>query len=245
MESVKTQSAPKWAIALNRFSIFISEDFLGGPKALKIAWAINLHKFMTMFFVAFLMIWHKNYTTAAWVYLALHGTYGVCWLLKHAAFRDHKFEVKATIGGAVMTFILLGLYWVAPYLLISNVFGPNRSPTPDWLMALCISLFALGLTIMVASDCQKHFTLKYHKGLITDGMFRHIRHPNYLGEMLLYTSLALLVQHWIPWISLAVWWTIVFFPNMQMIEASISRYPGWEAYKARTGMLLPWRIFVK
>ena len=27
--------------------------------------------------------------------------------------------------------------------------------------------------------------------------------------------------------------------NMLMKEASMSRYPEWDAYKARTGMLLP------
>jgi hypothetical protein len=66
-----------------------------------------------------------------------------------------------------------------------------------------------------------------------------------LGEMMLYTSFALLVQHWLPWIVLAYWWTNVFFVNMLLIESSISRYPEWEAYKARTGRLLPWRFFTR
>jgi protein-S-isoprenylcysteine O-methyltransferase Ste14 len=245
METIKKQGAPNWVLAINALNTYLTQDLLGGPKLVKMAWVINLHKFLTVFVVALLMIWFNNYSTAAWVYMALHGTYGFCWLLKHVAFRDPRWETKATFGGAVVLFLLLATYWVAPYLLISDVLGANRPTPPNWLLAFCIALFILGLTIMVASDCQKNITLKYRQGLITEGMFKYVRHPNYLGEMMLYASYALLVQHWIPWIVLAYWWTMVFLINVLMIESSISRYPEWEAYKARTGLLLPWLFFIR
>ena len=38
---------------------------------------------------------------------------------------------------------------------------------------------------------------------------------------------------------LAFFWTAIFFPNMHAKDKSLSRYPEWAAYKARTGMLLP------
>jgi protein-S-isoprenylcysteine O-methyltransferase Ste14 len=242
METIKKQEAPNWVKAVHAFNTYLSQDLLGGPKLIKIAWAVNLHKFLSVFVIALFMILFNNYSTVAWVYLALHGTYGFCWLLKHVAFRDAKLETKATFGGAVFLFLLLATYWIAPYLIISNILGANRPTPSNWLLAFCIALFALGLTIMIASDCQKNITLKFRQGLITDGMFKYVRHPNYLGEMMLYFSLALLVRHWIPWVVLAYWWTTVFFVNMLVIESSLSRYPEWEAYKARTGMFLPWRF---
>ncbi len=242
METAKTQPAPDWARAIDTFNTFLVRDLLGGPKSIKMAWVINSHKFSTVFIVAFLMFWFNNYSTAAWVYMAVHGGYGFCWLLKHLAFRDPKWETKVTYAGAIVLFLLLATYWVAPYLLISGVLGINRPAPPDWLIAVSIALFALGLAIMIGADCQKQYTLKYRRGLITEGLFKYVRHPNYLGEMMIYASFALLVQHWIPWIILAYWWTTIFFVNMLMIEQSISRYPEWEAYKARTGMLLPWRL---
>ncbi len=39
---------------------------------------------------------------------------------------------------------------------------------------------------MLVSDAQKYYTLKYKKGLISDGMFYATRNPNYLGEIMLY-----------------------------------------------------------
>lgn len=243
MATVEKLEAPHWVRTINSFYTYLGQDFLGGPKLIKMAWVINMHKFLTVFVVALLMIWFNNYSTAAWVYMALHGSYGFCWLLKHVTFRDPKWETRITFGGAGSVFILLAAYWVAPYLLISDVLGLNRPAPPTWLIAFCIALFTVGLTTMFASDCQKRFTLKYRRGLITEGMFKYVRHPNYLGEMMLYAAYALLVQNWIPWAILAYFWTTFFLVNMLMIESSLSRYPEWEAYKARTGMLLPWRCF--
>ena len=64
-------------------------------------------------------------------------------------------------------------------------------PLPDFAWyCLCISLCILGCAIMIAADAQKYFTLRVQKGLITDGMHRYVRHPNYLGEIMIYGSTA-------------------------------------------------------
>jgi len=225
---------------VGRLNRTLSEDFLGGPRVLKMAWVINLQKATTLLFVGGLMVAYQNFSTAAWVYLALHGTYGLCWLLKHLAFPDASWEKRVTFGGAVSSWLLvLGLYWVFPVLLISPVLGPDHPQPSVALMSFCIGLHTLGVVIMMAADCQKSTTLKIRKGLITDGMFARVRHPNYLGEMMLYAAYALMVRHWIPWLILAWVWGGVFVTNMLHKEASMSRYPEWDAYRARTGMLLP------
>jgi protein-S-isoprenylcysteine O-methyltransferase Ste14 len=91
----------------------------------------------------------------------------------------------------------------------------------------------------MTADCQKYFTLKYHQGLIREGLFKYIRHPNYLGEIMLYASYALIVQHWIPWAILTWVWIGVFLVNILQKEASMSRYSEWTEYKKQSGMLIP------
>ena len=242
MDQVSRQKAPGWARSLKALNTYLTEELLGGRKVVKLAWPINLHKFSTVFVVAALMLAYDNRSRAAWVYLALHGTYGICWLLKHVAFPDPGWEVKGTIAGGAVVFGMLLTYWVAPFLLISDVLGENEPARSIWLLALCVSLHTFGIAVMLVSDAQKYFTLKARKGLITGGMFKYLRHPNYMGEMLVYGSYALLVGHWIPWAILAFWWLTIFVPNMHMIASSLSRYPEWDAYKKRTGMVLP-RLF--
>lgn len=213
----------------------LSEDFLGGPRVLKMAWVINFQKALTWAVVLGLMAAYGSFTTTAWVYLALHGTYGLCWLMKHYAFPDPGWERRVTFGGALMAFLLvLGPYWLLPWLLVSR-----RIEAPGPLLAAAISLHTLGVALMLSADCQKHFARKGKAGLITDGLHARSRHPNYLGEMMVYASYALLVQHWLGW-AVVVWvWSAVFLPNILMQEASLSRHPGWAEYRARTGLLLP------
>ena len=223
-----------------RFTAFMTERFLGGPQVLKFAWVINFQKTGTFFYILLLMNYYQNYSVAACVYLALHGMYGFCWMLKHFAFPDRSWEKKITIGGGLMAFVLvLGLYWVFPYLLISGILGPDQKMASLAVLTAAISLHTLGVVIMMTADCQKYFTLKHHQGLIREGLFKYIRHPNYLGEIMLYASYAIIVQHWIPWAILAWVWIGVFLVNILQKEASMSRHPEWADYKKQRGMLIP------
>lgn len=222
--------------ALNRH---LSEDFLGGPRLLKLNWVINFQKGGTAPFVLALMALYGNGSTDAWTYLALHGSYGILWLVKDVVFPDPNWRKRVTFGGGFMAFaMVLGPYWSFPFLLVSNVLGP-RPPASPALLSAAVAAHTLGVALMFGSDAQKFFTLKQTRGLITTGFFERVRHPNYLGEMMLYGAYALLVRHWLPWVVLGFVWLQVFLPNMKLKEASMSRYPEWDAYVARTGLLLP------
>jgi len=234
------QTPPAWAATTARITGYLVEDVLGGPRPWKFAWVINFQKLGTFIFLGLLMWWYGNTSTAAWVYLAMHGSYGLVWFIKDVAFPDPSWQKRITIGGGIMAFAaVLGWYWVFGWLLISGTSSPDY-PLPDgaWY-ALCISLCILGCTIMIAADAQKFFTLRERPGLITDGMFRYVRHPNYLGEIVIYGSFVLMVWHWLPVLVLAWVWLGVFAVNMNLKEASLSRHPGWAKYRARTWWLVP------
>jgi len=232
--------APGWARTLRRFSDWASCDMGGGPRPWKMAWIINFQKAGTFFFLGALMFWYRQNSTAAWIYLALHGGYGLVWIIKDLSFPDPSWQRRATIGGGIGCFVgVLGWYWVFGWLLISGTVTPHY-PLPDaaWF-CLCITLCLVGSVVMIAADAQKFFTLRERRGLITDGMFRYVRHPNYLGEMMIYLSFALMVWHWLPFVVLAYVWTCLFAVNMCLKEASMARYAQWAEYKARTWWVVP------
>ncbi len=232
--------APGWAQTLRRFNNWWLNDLGGGPRVLKFSWVINTQKAGSFFFLGFLMWWYGNTSTAAWIYLALHGSYGLVWLLKDMAFPDPGWQVKVTWGSALAGIFGLGMYWSFGWLLISGVAQPDYPlPVGAWY-CLCISLVITGSALMTAADAQKYFTLRIKRGLITDGVHTYVRHPNYLGEMMIYGGFALMVGHWLPWLWLAYVWLGLFAVNMATKEASMSRYPDWAAYKKRTWWLLPW-----
>jgi protein-S-isoprenylcysteine O-methyltransferase Ste14 len=235
---------PPWAARMNRMNNWLLYDLGGGPRPLKFAWLIDAQKGLTLPVLLGLMWYYAEKTPwatsrAAFVYTALHGAYGLVWMLKAVAFPDPNWQVYITLPSTVVVFVSLSLYWSIGWLLISGTSAPSYPLDERGWFCMCIVLCTLGVAIMLASDAQKFFTLRVRRGLISDGMFRYVRHPNYLGEMLIYFALALMVWHWFPALLLACIWCGLFAVNMVMKEASMSRYPDWRAYKARTWWLLP------
>lgn len=237
-------AAPGWAQRMRRFNDWALHDVGGGPRLLKFAWVINTQKAGTFAFLGLVMALYADRSPAAtslaaWIYLALHGSYGLVWVMKDVAFPDPNWQKKITLGSSALVFGTLALYWSFGWLLISGIAQPHY-PLPEkvWF-CLCISVCILGCVIMIAADAQKYFTLRVRRGLITDGMFRYIRHPNYLGEMMIYGSFALLVMHWFPVLVLAMIWGGLFSINMIMKEASMSRYADWADYRRRSWWLVP------
>jgi protein-S-isoprenylcysteine O-methyltransferase Ste14 len=199
---------------------------------------INLHKGLSFPFIFTLMLIYQNFNLGAWVYLALHGTYGLLWLLKSQIYPDKQWEQEISVGMGIFGFVLVSLYWVAPFILISS---GSQPPLP--LVGAAISLNIIGVFLHYTADAQKYYTLKYHSGLITEGFFARSRNTNYLGEILIYGSFAMLVQHWLPFLILASFIAGMFIPNMIKKERSLGRYPEFADYKTRSGFLLP-RLFV-
>jgi len=180
------------------------------------------------------MAFYNNFALLAWIYLALHGTYGLMWLIKDRLYPDQQWEKEISVAMGIFTFIVLGLYWVAPFIIISG----NVTATAP-LISVAIAINIIGVLLHYGSDAQKYFTLKYREGLITEGFFSRSRNPNYLGEILIYLSFALLAQHWLPFLILGGFVAGIFIPNMRKKDQSLSRYPEFDAYKANSGLLLP------
>ena len=201
---------------------------------MKVKYPINLHKGSTFLFVFGLMLIYQNFTTPAWVYLALHGGYGILWLCKDAIYPDKQWEQEISFTQGIFAFILVSSYWIAPFILISS---GKEVVSP--LLAAAIAMNIIGVFLHYSSDAQKYYTLKYQQGLITEGFFARSRNPNYLGEVLIYLSFAMLAQHWLPFLVLGGFVAGLFVPNMLKKDKSLSRYPQFAEYQNNSSLLIP------
>ena len=173
----------------------------------------------------------------AWVYLALHGSYGWLWVLKGRLFPDKQWEEPCSPGFALVIVGGLALYWIAPWLLTWRAVQ-----APPWYLGLCASLYAFGLFFHFAADMQKHTALRLRPGLITDGFFALSRNPNYFGELLIYLGFGLLAMHWAPILVILGFVVCYWLPNMRLKDRSLSRYPEFEAYRQRTRLFVPFLL---
>jgi hypothetical protein len=56
----------------------------------------------------------NNYCKGMYLYLFLHGTYGIAWLFKDIVFPDATFKQMASVGSLMVIVCLLILYWSMP-----------------------------------------------------------------------------------------------------------------------------------
>lgn len=205
-----------------------------------VAHVINTQKLSTFLWIVAVMFHYDNWGPTACVYLALHGSYGFCWFfIKEMAFPNKRFYEDSV---SLPELLILGPilffpgYWSIPVLALRQ----KEEASPPLLVASTM-VYVFGLVIMMVSDCQTYWLLKERPGrLITEGMNRYIRHPNYTGEILLYASFCLLARHWGAWMALGVGWLAFMLPANIKKEKSLSRYPAWKEYHAQSGFYLPY-----
>lgn len=114
------------------------------------------------------------------------------------------------------------------------------------------SIIFFGLSICAAimqgvADYQMHRFRKHRNGaFIHDGLWKYSRHPNYLGEILMWWGVALSVISIFPnawYLGLgALANTLLFLGvSIPLADGRQSQKPEYEAYKNQTRMLLPIR----
>lgn len=232
------KTAPAWAQTCFNLFNHVIMDLGGGRRYFQLDHLINAQKVVTLFFIFGLMNYYDNFSTAAWVYLGLHGVYGYTWLVKDLAFPNSTFAKPTTLWAMFALYGVLGpAYWCLPWLFISLHIEPSGP-----ILFAAIFIHTLGVSWMASADLQKNCIMRYQKGLITNGVFAYTRNPNYLGEIMIYWSYALLVAHWLGWVVMTGQLFLFFLPRMLVKDASISRHPGFEEYEKRSGLLIPWRI---
>lgn len=115
---------------------------------------------------------------------------------------------------------------------------------PWSIIFLCISL--IGTIIQTIADIQMHKFRKKKTGkFIRDGLWKHSRHPNYLGEIMMWWGIALysltnlLSYNWLI-IGAVVNHLMFVFISVPLAENhQKSRKEGFDDYKNETRMFLP------
>jgi steroid 5-alpha reductase family enzyme len=203
---------------------------------MKLKYFIDTNKGITFIVILGLMaVYHQWQNPTAWVYLALHGTYGVLWVLKSNLFPDASWEKKTSLWFGLVSWGALSLYWI-PALIITW----KSVTAPPWLLATAVSLNAFGIFFVFAGDMQKFTSLKIQPGtLITDGLFRLSRNINYFGETLIYAAFAMLAITWLAFLPVTAFILFYWIPNMVRKDKVLAAMPGFQEYKKKTRSFLP------
>ena len=138
----------------------------------------------------------------------------------------------------VPTLIVYGCTLPAAYALLNDAAW-------NWLSLLGILLSLAAVTLQGTADVQMHrFRKRKAGGFIREGLWKHSRHPNYLGEILMWWGIALAVFCAFPnqlWLLAGTTANSLLFliVSIPMADKRQSKKAGFAAYKKATRMLLP------
>jgi steroid 5-alpha reductase family enzyme len=120
--------------------------------------------------------------------------------------------------------------------------------TSPVLFALGSLVFAVGFAFEAIGDRQLTDFLHDpdNKGkLMTEGLWRFTRHPNYFGEATLWWGIFLIaLSGGASWVSVAgpvtITLLLLFVSGVPMLEKAMKDRPGFAEYAAVTSMFVPW-----
>ena len=100
---------------------------IGGPKIFPLRYTVNFFKGLTFLWILFLMKIFQNITPVMWWYLFMHGSYGLCWLIKDCIFPDGRGKNRAAVGSHLVLIVVLVGYWCIPVPLVMRYGMVNPS----------------------------------------------------------------------------------------------------------------------
>ncbi len=122
----------------------------------------------------------------------------------------------------------------------------NKTSQTGLLYYLGIMLFAWGFYWEAVSDIQKYrFKKRGEKGFIQSGLWQYSRHPNYFGEVCMWWAIGMIALE-VPfgWAGLigpvVITSLLLFVSGVPLLEKRYEKKPGFNEYKERTSIFIPW-----
>ena len=155
--------------------------------------------------------------------------------------RKSTSDILLMVLSSLGLFVLPFLYLLTPWLSFAD-YG-----LPTWAGWVGVATFAAALWLLwrshVALGRNWTPTLQILEGhaLVTDGVFRFIRHPMYAAHMLWGIAQALLLQNGIAGPSMLVTMLPLYLYRAPREEQMMIEHFGdaYQTYRSRTGRLLP------
>ncbi len=185
-----------------------------------------------------ILLWGTR-LTANWAY-TFHG-------LEH---QDWRYTMLAQKTGKGYFFVnLVGIHLVPTLVVyactLPAVYTYLEHPAFNAGSAVFFCVSLLAVLLQGTADFEMHrFRKRKTGGFIREGLWKYSRHPNYLGEILMWwgigaAAVCLMPQKWWLLAGAALNTCLFLFVSIPLADGHQSRKEGFPLYKKNTRMLLP------
>ena len=200
--------------------------------------AINVAKVITILCLITLALFYGIQDQRQIIYLCLHISYCCWWLLEQWFFpqrRQQIFTDKIGLGASLVVLLFVGVFYALPgYFTFIN---PN--PITYSTVVVALPLYIFGSLINSTADIQKMTAKNMGAGLVNDGIWRSVRHVNYFGDLMRYTSFSVLSGSLWAFLLPGMIFLLYLQRIFQKEQSMAAKYSEFEAYQQSSTRLFP------
>jgi protein-S-isoprenylcysteine O-methyltransferase Ste14 len=154
-------------------------------------------------------------------------------------------------GFGLKSIVKLGKSLVLLFLVTQTLFLNVLpiSAQPGAIRIVGIAIYFLGLATAVVGRIQlgrnwanlEDYQVLPEQSLVQTGIYRYIRHPIYIGDVMLILGLELALNSWLVLGAIAL---MAFVITQALREEVVltKTFPGYDAYRKQTKMFIPYII---
>jgi protein-S-isoprenylcysteine O-methyltransferase Ste14 len=159
--------------------------------------------------------------------------------------KKSKVRSSGDKGSLWLLYILIAVGYALSFSIGSTRIG--RIYDWDTFFAVGVVLVVIGLIIRILSllALKQHFTysvamIENHK-LIETGLYKCIRHPGYLGQLLIFVGISTSLSNWLSIVLMVIPIAIGYIYRMRIEERFMTEQMGADYlnYRNRTKRLIP------
>ena len=199
---------------------------------------INIAKVVTILCLLGLAVVYGVNDYRQVIYLCLHIGYCSWWLLEQWLFPQRGqqlFTNKVGIPVVLVMVAFIGVFYCLPgYFAFTN-----DVPVSYVTVAIALTLYIFGSLINTSADVQKMTAKELGAGLVSNGAWRRVRHINYLGDLMRYSSFSVIAGN--PWaFVLPGIIALLYWQRINDKEKSMAgKYSEFEAYQEKSDRIIP------
>lgn len=164
--------------------------------------------------------------------------------------RYHAWRVQwgkyASLRSFVQVFLLQGVLLLVISSSVTVIMARSTSAI-GWLDVLGVLVWFVGLFFEAVGDrqLQQFVARPENRGkLMTSGLWKYSRHPNYFGELTMWwgiwlLSLSVAGGAWTIIAPLTITFLLRFVSGVPLLEKKYTGNPEWEVYRKKTSVLIP------
>ncbi len=153
-------------------------------------------------------------------------------------------SIRLALIKAAKLGILLGI--------VVQILAPEVLPIttePFFLRVLGTVLYSIGLVVALAGRIQlgdnwadiESARVLENQDLVSKGLYRYIRHPIYVGDLILLFGLELALNSWLV-VAAALLVPVVLWKALREEKMLFQTLPGYDKYCARTKRFVPFMV---